>query len=130
MTRVPPRLLVVEDHEDNLDLIRLLLADLPLTMLEAGNGQEAIHLAITHQPDLILMDLSLPVLSGWEATRSLKANPATAGIPVIALSAHAMATDVARAVEAGCESYITKPIEIGAFRTLVATRLGLDASPL
>lgn len=122
-----PTLLVVEDHEDNLDLIRLVVGDLPLTLLEAGNGLDAIRLAAMHLPDLILMDLSLPVLSGWEATIRLKANPVTAGIPVIALSAHAMASDVEKALAAGCDSYVTKPIEIGAFRALVASRLGLEA---
>ncbi len=125
MSGALPTLLVVEDHEDNLDLIRLLVADLPLTLLEAGNGLEAIRLAAERVPDLILMDLSLPVLSGWEATARLKADPATAGIPVIALSAHAMATDVERALAAGCDGYITKPIEIGPFRALVASRLNI-----
>lgn len=124
-----PTLLVVEDHEDNLDLIRLLVADLPLTMLEAGNGLEAVRLAAERLPDLILMDLSLPVLSGWEATVRLKADPVTAAIPVIALSAHAMAEDIAKAIASGCDGYVTKPIEIGPFRELVAAQLGLDAGP-
>jgi CheY-like chemotaxis protein len=105
------KILLVEDNELNRDMLTRRLARNGYELLTAVDGAEAIRLAQS-QPDLILMDMSLPVMDGWEAARRLKADPATAGIPVIALTAHAMSGDRERALEAGCDDYDTKPIEM------------------
>lgn len=81
-------------------------------VVQAVNGEQGVAMAIEHLPDIILMDLSLPVLDGWDATRQIRANSKTAGIPVIALTAHALPEDKARATESGCNDYATKPIDI------------------
>jgi CheY-like chemotaxis protein len=106
------KILLVEDNEMNRDMLsrRLLRRGFDVTL--AVDGEEGVAMARAERPDLILMDMSLPVLDGWEATRRLKADPATRAIPVIALTAHAMADDRAKALEAGCDGYDTKPIEI------------------
>ena len=104
-------ILIVEDVEFNLDLLVQLLED-DYTILTASDGEAGIALAERTRPDLILMDLSLPVIDGWEATRRIKANDATRRIPVIALTAHAMAGDREKAIEVGCDDYDTKPVEI------------------
>jgi CheY-like chemotaxis protein len=106
-----PTLLLVEDNEMNRDMLSRRLARRGFTVTIAVDGQEGIDLATSGQPDLILMDMSLPVVDGWEATRQLKAAEATRGIPIIALTAHAMAGDREKATEAGCDEYDTKPIE-------------------
>ena len=80
-------------------------------MLEAGDGREGLQLAREHRPDLILMDIAIPFIDGWEATRALKADPRTSGIPVVALTAHARLEDRQQAVEAGCDGYLAKPVE-------------------
>jgi two-component system, cell cycle response regulator DivK len=95
----------------NRDMLSRRLARKGYETVEAVDGQEGIAAARSSQPNLILMDMSLPVLDGWEATRRLKADPATSSIPVIALTAHAMAGDRERALDAGCDDYDTKPIE-------------------
>jgi two-component system cell cycle response regulator DivK len=107
-----PKILLVEDNEMNRDMLSRRLERKGFQVVCAVNGQEGLNLAITGKPDLILMDMSLPVLDGWEATRRLKADPATRTIPVIALTAHAMATDEQKAREAGCDDFDTKPIEL------------------
>jgi two-component system cell cycle response regulator DivK len=89
----------------------------------AMDGQQGVDMALSERPDLILMDMSLPVIDGWEATRQIKANDATRGIPVIALTAHAMAGDREKAMEAGCEDYDTKPIEISRLLGKIAALL-------
>jgi CheY-like chemotaxis protein len=106
------KILLVEDNEMNRDMLsrRLLRRGFDVTL--AVDGEEGLAMARAEGPDLILMDMSLPVLDGWEATRRLKADPATRGIPVIALTAHAMAADREKALEAGCDGYDTKPIEL------------------
>jgi CheY-like chemotaxis protein len=104
------RILVVEDVEFNRDLLVQLLED-TYEVLTAGNGVEGIQVAEQARPDLILMDLALPVLNGWEATRHIKANAALRDIPVIALSAHAMAGDKERALQSGCDDYLSKPLD-------------------
>ena len=118
-------LLLVEDNELNRDMLSRRLARKGFGVVCALDGQEGVAKARELRPDLILMDMSLPVLDGWEATRELKADATTRTIPVIALTAHAMAEDEERAREAGCDDYDTKPIELdrllGKIRTLLAT---------
>jgi CheY-like chemotaxis protein len=105
-----PRLLYVEDSPQNRDIVRRYLSN-DYEIIEAEDGEQGVDRAGRDLPDLILMDLSLPRLDGWEATRRLKANPATKHIPVIAVTAHAGREDQTRATDAGCCDYITKPIE-------------------
>jgi CheY-like chemotaxis protein len=104
--------LIVEDNEMNRDMLSRRLERRGFTICIAVDGAEGVSMATTDIPDLILMDMSLPVMDGWEATRTLKANPATAGIPVIGLTAHAMAGDREKCLAAGCDDYDTKPIEL------------------
>lgn len=103
------KILVVEDVDFNRDLIVQLLED-KYQVIEAVNGKEGIEIAHRERPDLILMDLSLPIMDGWEATRRLKANADLRLIPVIALTAHAMKGDEKKAIAAGCDDYLAKPI--------------------
>jgi len=103
------RILVVEDQEDNRRIVRDLLTSAGYEMIEAATGEEGVALAETHRPDLILMDIQLPGLDGYEATRRIKANPALRGIPVIAVTSYALSGDDARAFEAGCDAYVAKP---------------------
>lgn len=107
-----PKVLLVEDNEMNRDMLSRRLVRNGYDVVIAVNGQEGLDMATGEKPDLILMDMSLPVLDGWEATRRLKANPATASIPVIALTAHAMESDKEKALAAGCDDFDTKPIEL------------------
>lgn len=106
-----PTLLLVEDNEMNRDMLSRRLERRGYTVAIAVDGQQGIDLATRDLPDLILMDMSLPVVDGWEATQQLKAAEATRAIPIIALTAHAMAGDREKASEAGCDEYDTKPIE-------------------
>lgn len=106
------KILYVEDNEDNVFMLTRRLKKRGYEVIVAGDGEEGVVRANEEQPGLILMDLSLPVLDGWEATRRLKADPATRNIPVIALSAHAMPGDAEKALAAGCDDYDTKPIEM------------------
>ena len=96
----------------NRDMLSRRLVRNGYEVFHAIDGQQGVKLALSERPDLILMDMSLPVIDGWEATRQLKANDATRRIPVIALTAHAMAGDREKAIEAGCDDYDTKPVEI------------------
>jgi two-component system cell cycle response regulator DivK len=105
------KILLVEDEELNRDMLGRRLGRKGFEVLVATDGAQAVEAARAHAPDLILMDMSLPVMDGWEATRLLKASPDTARIPVIALTAHAMAGDREKAMSAGCDDYDTKPIE-------------------
>jgi len=107
-----PKILLVEDNEMNRDMLSRRLIRNGYEVSTAVDGQQGTDMALSERPDLILMDMSLPVVDGWEATRRIKANDATRRIPVIALTAHAMAGDRERAMEAGCEDYDTKPLEI------------------
>lgn len=107
-----PKILLVEDNEMNRDMLSRRLTRNGFEVVMAVNGQEGVDLARSAQPDLILMDLSLPVLDGWEATRQVKADPQTAKIPVIALTAHAMVQDKEKAMAAGCDEFDTKPVEL------------------
>jgi CheY-like chemotaxis protein len=105
------KILYVEDNEDNVYMLVRRLSRLSWEVLIAGNGEEGVAMARKHMPDLILMDLSLPVMDGWEATRQIKACAQTRRIPVIALTANAMAGDKDRALAAGCDDFDTKPID-------------------
>ncbi|MFQ5593213.1 MAG: response regulator [Anaerolineae bacterium] len=106
------RILLVEDNEMNRDMLSRRLKRKGYQVVTAVDGEEGVAMAQSEAPDLILMDLSLPVLDGWGATRWLKAAPETRSIPVIALTAHAMAGDREKAMEAGCDDYDTKPVEL------------------
>lgn len=107
-----PRVLIVEDNELNRDMLSRRLARRGYEVLLAHDGAEGVTMATDTMPDIVLMDMSLPVLDGWEATRRLKAAAATAAIPIIALTAHAMTGDEAKARAAGCDDFDTKPVEI------------------
>src|SRR5882672_2890178 len=106
------KILLVEDNEMNLDMLSRRLIRQGFEVVAAQDGAAGVAKAASERPHLILMDMSLPVLDGWEATRRLKADPLTKGIPVIALTAHAMAEDKEKAMAAGCDDYDTKPIEL------------------
>jgi two-component system cell cycle response regulator DivK len=106
-----PKILYVEDNDDNVYVMRGRLPRFGFEVVVATDGEQGVVMAETEAPDLILMDLRLPGIDGWEATRRIKAAPATKAIPVIALSAHAMAGDREKALEAGCDDYDTKPID-------------------
>jgi two-component system cell cycle response regulator DivK len=107
-----PKLLLVEDNEMNRDMLSRRLIRRGYEIVMAVDGAQAVTIAAAELPDLILMDMSLPVVDGWEATRRIKALGPTRHIPIIALTAHAMAGDRERAIEAGCDEYDTKPIEL------------------
>lgn len=117
------KILYVEDNEDNVYVIQQRLGRAGYTIVTAPDGEQGIAAALQEKPDLILMDLSLPVLDGWEATRRLKAMPETSSIPIIALSAHAMAGDREKALKAGCDDYDTKPIELARLRSKILSLL-------
>jgi two-component system cell cycle response regulator DivK len=108
-----PRLLYVEDNEMNRDMLSRRLQRRGFEVLIAADGERGVAMAATERPDLILMDMSLPGLDGWEATRRLKTAPDTRRIPIIGLTAHAMAADRDKCLEAGCDDYDTKPVELG-----------------
>jgi CheY-like chemotaxis protein len=119
------RLLLVEDNPENRDMLSRRLLRRGFTLTFAANGEEAVTRAVEDRPDLVLMDLSLPIIDGWEATRRIRSNPITSAIPVIALTAHAMAGDRERAIDAGCNDYDTKPVDLarllGKIDALLAT---------
>ncbi len=106
------KILLVEDNEMNRDMLARRLTRKGFEIVIAVDGQQGVELAVSSQPDLILMDLSLPVIDGWEATRQVKGNPQTANIPVIALTAHALTQDKEKALAAGCDDFDTKPVEL------------------
>ena len=120
------KILLVEDNEMNRDMLSRRLVRNGHEVSIAIDGQQGVDMALSQLPDLILMDMSLPVIDGWEATRQVRANDATRKIPVIALTAHAMAGDREKAMEAGCDDYDTKPVEIsrllGKITALLATK--------
>jgi CheY-like chemotaxis protein len=119
-----PRILLVEDNELNRDMLSRRLAKQGFEVCMAVDGEHGVALAGSLRPDVILMDMSLPVMDGWEATRRLKADPATRNIPVIALTAHAMGEDRQRALDAGCDDYDIKPIEFVRLLAKIAAFLG------
>lgn len=119
------KILLVEDNEMNRDMLSRRLSRNGFEVLIAVNGQEGVDLALAQKPALILMDMSLPVLDGWEATRRVKADPTTAAIPVIALTAHAMAKDREDAMAAGCDDFDTKPVELPRLMGKIKALLGM-----
>ena len=106
---VSKRILVVEDHEENRRILRLLLTKAGFELIEAETGEDGVRLAETERPDLILMDIQLPGLDGYEATRRIKANPALRPVPLIVVTSYALSGDDVKAFEAGCDAYVTKP---------------------
>ncbi len=118
-----PKILLVEDNEMNRDMLSRRLSRRGYEVVIATDGQEGVSLAASIAPDLILMDMSLPVIDGWEATKRIKAASATAGVPVIALTAHAMSGDREQALAAGCDDYDTKPIELDRLLGKIAAQL-------
>jgi two-component system cell cycle response regulator DivK len=103
------RILVVEDQEDNRQILRDLLGNAGYELSEAENGEEALTAVASQRPDLILMDIQLPIMDGYEATRRIKADPATKSIPIIVVTSYALSGDEGKAREAGCDAYVTKP---------------------
>ncbi len=106
------RVLIVEDNEVNRKMLSRRLSKRDYDILIAGDGTEGVEVAKSERPDIILMDMSLPVMHGWDATRALKADPETSGIPIIAITAHAMSGDREKALEAGCNDFDTKPYDL------------------
>lgn len=123
------KILLVEDNPMNRDMLSRRLARKGYEVVIAIDGQQGIDMARSETPDLVLMDMSLPVVDGWEATRRLKSAPETRSIPVIALTAHAMAGDREKAVEAGCNDYDIKPIELPRLLEKIEALLGGKAGP-
>lgn len=117
------KILYVEDNEMNRDMLERRLKRKGFQVLVAMDGQQGVDMAIAERPDLILMDMSLPVLDGWEATRILKDNPGTQSIPIVGLTAHAMSGDREKVLEAGCDDYDTKPIELDRLLQKIETLL-------
>jgi len=117
------KILLVEDNEMNRDMLSRRLERRGYHVVIAVDGEQGLSLALSERPDLILMDMSLPVLDGWEATRQLKASPETKSIPIIALTAHAMASDEQRAKAVGCDDFDTKPIELPRLLDKIAAQL-------
>ena len=118
------KILLVEDNEMNREMLSRRLTKLGYEVIQAENGQQGVDMAANDDPDLVLMDMSLPVMDGWEATRQIKANEATRTLPIIGLSAHAMSEDAERAMQAGCDDYDTKPVDIERLKGKIAAILG------
>jgi CheY-like chemotaxis protein len=124
-----PTVLLVEDNEDSRDGLSRYLKRKGYDVVTAVDGRDGVEMAHARRPDLILMDISLPVLDGWDATRQLKAAPETKAIPIIALTAHAMAGDREKSLEAGCDDYDAKPIEFPRLLGRMQTLLEPNVSP-
>jgi len=124
-----PKILLVEDNEMNRDMLSRRLERKGYQVVLAVDGQSGVELAQAEAPDLILMDMSLPVLDGWEASRKLKADPRTRRVPIIALTAHVMAGDRERAIAAGCDDYDTKPVELPRLLEKIEALLRPEAAP-
>ena len=122
-----PKVLVVEDNEMNRDMLSRRLQRRGYEVVVSADGEDGVNKARSESPDIILMDMDLPVLDGWAATKMLKAAPETQAIPVIALTAHAMAGDREKALEAGCDDYDTKPVEFARFVEKMEKLLGKGA---
>lgn len=123
------KILLVEDNELNRDMLSRRLARKGYEVIIAEDGEKGVALTKSERPNLVLMDMSLPVMDGWTATREIKADPAIAATPVIALTAHAMAGDRDRAIEAGCDDYDTKPVEFQRLLGKIVALLGAEPMP-
>ncbi len=123
-----PKILLVEDNEMNLDMLSRRLQRKGYTVVTADDGEQGHSLAHSESPDIILMDISLPVMDGWEVTRLLKASEATRHIPIIALTAHALVSDRTKAFEVGCDDYDTKPIEFARLNEKIDNLLAVRKS--
>ncbi|MCU0513289.1 MAG: response regulator [Anaerolineae bacterium] len=123
-----PRILLVEDNEMNLDMLSRRLERRQFEVLIAMDGAQGVEMTRQHRPDLILMDMSLPIMDGWEATRRIKGDPALAHIPIIALTAHAIAGDRERCLAAGCNEYESKPVKFPRLLTKIEQMLGIESS--
>ena len=123
-----PRILLVEDNEMNRDMLSRRLFRHGFEVVIAVDGKQGLDMARSVAPDVILMDMSLPEVDGWEATRRLKADAATRSIPIIALTAHAMVSDKDKAMQAGCDDYDTKPIELRRLLSKIAAQLGVGSA--
>ena len=118
------KLLLVEDHEEIWDFLSRRLKRRGFAVLLAHDGRSGVEIAKAERPDLVLMDMNLPVMDGWSAARSLKADPDTAAAPIIALTAHAMSGDREKALEAGCDDYHAKPVDFSRLLTQIETLIG------
>ena len=123
-----PKILLVEDNEMNLDMLSRRLERRNFEILIAMDGAQGVELARSHHPDLILMDMSLPIMDGWEATRRIKADTNVSHIPIIALTAHAIAGDRERCLAAGCDEYESKPIKFPRLLAKIEQILGIESS--
>jgi len=120
-----PKILLVEDNEMNRDMLSRRLKKRGFEVVMAFDGKQGVEMAVEHIPDLILLDMSLPVMDGWEAAGHLKANEVTKSVPIIALTAHAMAGDKEKALEAGADDYDTKPVDLARLLGKINDRLGI-----
>lgn len=118
------KILLVEDNEMNRDMLSRRLVRRGHEVVVGVDGQKGVEMAASESPDIILMDMSLPVIDGWEATRRIKADGGTAGIPIIALTAHAMVSDREKALQAGCDDYDTKPVDLDRLLSKIEALLG------
>jgi CheY-like chemotaxis protein len=125
----PERILLVEDNAMNLDMLKRRLERRGFEVLVAQDGAEGVRVAVEAQPRLVLMDISLPVMDGWEATRQLKAHPRTADIPILVLTAHALSTDREKCFAAGADDYDTKPVDFKRLLDKIAALLGEEPTP-
>jgi two-component system, cell cycle response regulator DivK len=121
------KVLLVEDNEMNRDMLSRRLIRRGFEVVFAVNGKQGVDLARSEKPDIILMDMSLPIMDGWEATRCMKSDDATRSVPVIGLTAHAMSGDREKAIEAGCDDYDTKPVELDRLIGKIERLLGVKS---
>lgn len=117
------RILVIEDNEDNLELVRFLLEQNGYEVVGAKDGRMGLEIVYEMQPDLVLLDMSLPEIDGWQVVQQVKSNPASKGMLVVALTAHALPGDRKKAIDAGCDGYISKPLDVPNFARMIATYL-------
>ncbi len=120
------KILLVEDNEMNRDMLSRRLKRKKFEVVMAVDGAEGVEMSISEAPDVILMDMSLPIVDGWEATKKIKADPQTKNIPVIAMTAHAMAGDREKCLDAGCDDYDTKPVEFGRLLDKIKNLIGTE----